>query len=284
LSIKMHRNLILDEKYTAEDMAGLCDTHAHLSQLADDEDEERKLLAEAAGAGFSFLLDIGTDAGDLSGRWKLLSRSEQVYFAAGSWPYQRAAADPAGTLARLEESIALAGAPARQRLVAIGECGFDRRENPDEPAGEEELLEGHCALAKRLGLPIIIHSREACRRTQETLARYPEVPGVIHCFSYTAADAKIFLDMGYYISFAGNLTFKNAPALREAIRVVPDDRLLLETDSPFLSPAPYRGRKCRPERVLETYRVAALLRETDLASLKRLITKNARALFLSGRA
>jgi TatD DNase family protein len=128
-------------------------------------------------------------------------------------------------------------------------------------------------------LPVIIHSRDAPEETVEILGRYADVHGVIHCFSYTQAEAKIFLDMGYFISFAGNLTYKNAGVLRDACRAVPVSRLLLETDCPYLAPVPFRGKPADPGMVEENYKLAAELRETNVVTLAEQITANVKELF-----
>jgi TatD DNase family protein len=177
----------------------------------------------------------------------------------------------------------IAAAPAGL-VAAVGECGLDHhQELPPgtelDKAGETELLEMLLDLAGRLKLPIIIHSRDAPEETAAVLARRPEVPGVIHCFSYGKDEARKFLDLGYYISFAGNVTYKNASRLREALLFVPRDRLLLETDSPFLAPAPHRGKPANPGMVVENYILAAELCGIGLIALGERIAENAESLF-----
>jgi TatD DNase family protein len=258
------------------DCGGLVDTHAHLSFLDDRGIDSVKYVPALFEAGFSWVLDIGTFAGDLAGRVKAFSRFEKARFAAGIWPHREVIGQVDEQIALLERQID--GAPAGS-VVAIGECGFDRRENPDAPPAEREFLEAQLDLARRRRLPVIIHSREAQAETADTLAAYPDVRGVIHCFSYTAAEARVFLDMGYYISFAGNLTFKNARNLREALAVIPHDRLLLETDSPYLAPEPHRGKAAHPAMIAETYRRAASLLGMNVEDLKTIIKRTAALLF-----
>jgi TatD DNase family protein len=257
---------------------GLFDTHAHLSYLDERGIDAQKCTAELFQAGFSGIIDIGTEANDLDGRIKAFSHFEKVRFAAGIWPWAEKIAKKEEEIALLERNIA--AAPAKS-VVAIGECGFDRRENPAAPPEEREFLEMQLDLAGKLRLPVIIHSRDAAKETIETLARF-DVRGIIHCFSYGAAEAKTFLDMGYHISFAGNLTFKNAQNLRDAIKVVPRDRLLLETDSPYLAPVPHRGKPCHPGLVLETYRTAAEALQLDIEQLKHDVRENAMHIFYEG--
>jgi TatD DNase family protein len=255
---------------------GLIDTHAHLFYLAERGFDVAALLTGLFAEGFAGILDIGTDAGDLSGRVAAFSRFAQVRFAAGNWPYTEAIEQRHEKIARLEQEI---GSFPAGRVAAVGECGFDRKETPEYSAAERELLELQLDLARRTGLPVIIHSREAYRETLETLTAFPDVRGVIHCFTYGPQEAAAFLDLGYFISFAGNLTYKNAATIREALKVVPDDRLLLETDCPFLAPVPNRGKACEPGMVGFTYALAAEIRNTPLDALKVIAARNARSLF-----
>jgi TatD DNase family protein len=248
------------------------DTHAHLSKLS------AETLAALFDADIGGIIDVGTNADDLSARISAFRAFDQVRFSAGIWPSAEAIAEPTAQMNLLEQQIAAA---PPELLVAIGECGLDRRHNTEDAnlVGERELLERHLQTAQRLNLPIIIHTREAFYETQEILARYPAVRGVIHCFSYDTAAARAFLDLGYFISFAGNLTYKSAQGLREALCFVPKDRLLLETDSPFLAPVPFRGKSATPAMIAETYKLAAELRKSTMQDLADAIRANSAALF-----
>jgi TatD DNase family protein len=168
-------------------------------------------------------------------------------------------------------------------VAAVGEFGLDHHYGDEEAnrdrEGERELMEMQIDLAERLALPVVIHSRDAPAETIEILKKHPGTRGVIHCFSYGAAEAEMFVGMGFHISFAGNLTYKNAPKLREACAAVPAERLLLETDSPWLAPVPFRGSACHPGMVAETYRTAAAVRGAQLEELIEQIEANARELF-----
>ncbi|MFP3090520.1 TatD family hydrolase [Treponema sp. TIM-1] len=265
---------------TMGDIAGLIDTHAHLSLLSDRGISPEKRLEELFSGGFGGIIDIGTAAHDLADRVAAFSRFDRIRFAAGIWPYPEAIAGRRELTAVLEQQIQKAPAGL---LAAVGECGLDRHWNQAEAgadiAGEGELLEAQLDLAKQYRLPIIIHSRDAAEETAAILARYPEVRGVIHCFSYGTPQARLFLDRGYYLSFAGNLTYKHTGPLREALQFVPEDRLLLETDSPFLAPVPYRGSPADPAMVGAGYRLAAELRGISLEKLKALTAQNTFALF-----
>ena len=257
-------------------LRALTDTHAHLSSL-----DERGIGADACldaleAAGFGAILDVGTEPLDLAGRLSRFSRRRGVRFSAGIWPYAAVLGRLDAALAELEGAVAAAPAGA---VAAIGECGYDRRENPASPREEAELFERQLDLARRLSLPVIVHSRDAAEKTLETLSQFPAVRGVIHCFSYTAAEAARFLALGFFLSFAGNLTYKNAENLRDALRAVPPERLLLETDSPYLAPVPHRGKPCHPGLVVETYRTAAAVLGVELEALREHVAANAAELF-----
>jgi TatD DNase family protein len=272
----------------------IIDTHAHLSMLdefnarfnAQKEGSPAFVGAEALtkglfDSGLGGIIDIGTRAEDLPPRIAAFSRFERVRFSAGLWPDPENIAGRRELVPHLERNIA-AAEPGL--VVAVGECGLDHHQSLPggtelDKAGERELLEMLLNLAERRNLPIIIHSRDAPAETAAILAGFPGVRGVIHCFSYGAAEARTFLDLGYHISFAGNLSYKNARNLREALCVVPPDRLLLETDSPFLAPVPHRGKPAHPGMVAENYALAAELRGVSLETLAAGVRGNAVSLF-----
>ena len=247
------------------------DTHAHLGRLEEAHAQLERLFDE----GFGKILDIGTACDDLAGRIDEFGRYPGVRFAAGIWPYPQAVADRKRMAAALEAQIEAAQAGF---VAAVGECGLDHHQEQPDKAGERELFEAHIALAARFDLPLIVHSRDAPTETMAILRDHPGIRGIIHCYSYGVEEARVFLDLGCHISFAGNLTYKKSDNLRETLRFVPDDRLLLETDSPFLSPQSRRGQPCQPGFIAETYALAAELRGTDQETLKELIAANADAL------
>jgi TatD DNase family protein len=265
-------------------LAGLVDTHAHLSYLGERGISAVDCLRDLIDAGFAGLLDIGTTVDDLAPRLRSFRRFAgagdgfSLKFSTGLWPSREAIAGRRELVPRLERNMEAADTAALQLIAAIGECGFDRRENTDVSDGERELFEMQLDLAERKGLPVIVHSREAYAETLHSVTARPGVRGIIHCFSYGPEEARAFLDCGYYISFAGNLTFKNAGNLRDAVTVVPDDRLLLETDCPYLAPVPHRGKPAHPGMVCETFKAAALCRHTEIAALAAQVRVNARLL------
>jgi TatD DNase family protein len=253
------------------------DTHAHLSMLARRGIDPHAVLPEFFAKNLRAVIDVSLESGDLAERVAGFSRYPAVRFASGLWPH-------AGAIERRHELISvlereIAAAP-KGLVCALGEFGLDRHRNDQgaDSEGEAELMELQLALAKKLKLPVIIHSRDAPKETAELLAKYP-VPGVIHCFSYGPEEAKTFLDLGYFISFAGNLSYKNAQNIRDACRLIPGDRLLFETDCPYLAPVPYRGKAAHPLMVEETIKLAAELRGAGADELAELLRVNTAALF-----
>jgi TatD DNase family protein len=253
------------------------DTHAHLERLSGIHD----LLPALFSDGFGTIIDIGTKADDLSRRKAEFSRYPAVRFAAGIWPTPEAVACRGEEMAVLRAQIATAGP-----VAAIGECGLDHHQEQPDWAGERELFTAHLELARELELPFIVHSRDAPLETYEILRDFLDGGGnplgghgVIHCFSYGAAEARQFLDLGCYISFAGNITYNKSEHLIEALRVVPRDRLLLETDSPFLAPQSHRGKPSHPGLIAETYAKAAAVIGIAVDALAERVAENAAALF-----
>jgi TatD DNase family protein len=267
-------------------MIGIFDTHAHLSMLASRGMDPHHLLRELFAEGFAGIIDISLEPGDLSGRMEEFSGYDQIRFASGLWPHAASIAARKKLVEELERDIlAVKHGKDHLRICALGEFGLDHHWNGEDhdgktdPAGERELMEMQMEAAQRLNLPVIIHSRDAAEETAQILALYPQVRGVVHCFSYGPEAAKTFLDLGYYISFAGNITYKNAGSIMDACKVVPPDRLLLETDCPYLAPVPHRGKPAHPGMVEECYKKAAEIRGTDMETLAAQIAENVRALF-----
>lgn len=247
----------------------LIDTHCHF----DPEDDAPALLAEAREAGVEVIAVGGSPANNAT------ARASGAPFAVGfDWSCAEAEDPIATAVDALEEA-------ARQhaaRLVAIGELGFDFHyaQGPDVAARQRALFEAQAAVARALECPIIVHTREADALTLETL-RALALPkaGVIHSYTGGIPFARQLLDLGYSLSFSGIVTFRNADALREVARFVPDDRILVETDSPYLAPVPLRGRRNRPAYVRATADLLAELRGLPPANFAALTTQNARRLF-----
>ncbi|MEI6385150.1 MAG: TatD family hydrolase [Spirochaetota bacterium] len=263
------------------------DSHAHLRQAAREGGEEAMsgILAAYMAEPSAILLDIGTGSLDLGERIAEMARLSGgvlpggLRFSAGLWPGKPSLDRPEAALAELVASIEAASREG-VRVAAIGEGGFDFHHMEADPSIQAFLFSLQSGLAARLGLPLLVHSREAFAQTLAaigSLAR--EVPVIIHCFGYGTAEAQAFLDSGCHLSFAGNLTYKKSSALREALALVPDDRLLLETDAPYMNPDPSRGKPSSPLDIGRTYAVAAAIRGMSVDALAALVSANALRLF-----
>jgi TatD DNase family protein len=243
------------------------DTHAHLDGC--DEPVEQ-LLSRAREAGVTRVVTIGTGIDSCRAALAIAEQHDGVYAALGIDPHQAGSAEAA----RVDELPALLDHP---RAVAVGETGLDNFHRFATPEEQRRLFEAQIELASDLDLPLVIHSRDADEETAAALATFDGTV-ILHCFSapglLTAA-----LERGYYVSFAGNVTYPKAAELRECAALVPPDRILAETDSPYLAPQPLRGRRNEPANVLETVLVLAEWRGEDAAELAERIDANASAAF-----
>jgi TatD DNase family protein len=241
------------------------DTHAHLDAL----EEPDAALERACAAGVTRVITIGTGI-DSCRRALALAAREGVHAALGIDPHQAGT----GEAARLDELRELLGTPG---VVAVGEAGLDYHYGADRKAEQRELFGAQLALARERELPIVVHTREANADT-EAMLRAHDGAVVMHCFSEPGLlDAA--LECGWYVSFAGNVTYPKAHDLREAAARVPADRILAETDSPYLSPQPVRGRRNEPAHVLHTVAVLAETRGENAAELAASVDANATAVF-----
>jgi len=214
------------------------DTHCHLNheQLLPDWET---VLFRAHQAGVERLILIGYDLPSSERAVRLAEQSSALWAAVGIHPHDATRCTPEA-LTRLRE---LSQHP---RVVAIGEIGLDFYHDLSPREAQYDALHAQLTLAQEQGLPVVIHCREAYDPLLDVLKQYPRVRGVLHCFSGTKAHAERGLAMGYYLGIGGIITFKNAEALRAVVQTVPRDRLLLETDAPYLAPHPYRGERNEP--------------------------------------
>jgi TatD DNase family protein len=254
--------------------APLIDTHAHLHfpELAADLDA---VLARAREAGVSAMVTIGTDRETNPAAVALAESLAGVYATVGVHPHDAADATEADfeAMERLaRESV---------KVVALGEMGLDFFRNLSPRDVQERVLRRQLGLARRLGKPVVIHCRDAHPEALAILAdeRVSEVGGVMHCFSADVETARRCLDLGLAISLAGPVTYKNAKALPDVARFVPADRLVLETDCPFLPPHPHRGQRNEPAWVAITAARVAELRGVTIEALGERTSENARRLF-----
>jgi len=265
-----------NEMPPAPERLGLTDSHAHLDMEPFDADRD-EVVARALAAGLEAVLcpaDL-TSARSVSCVLDLVRRYPRLLAAAGVHPHQAGLYGP-------EAEAALRRLAAEGTVRAVGEIGLDFHYGFSTPSDQRRAFRSQLGLAAELGLPVIVHSREAGGEVLDALREAKLTRGgVLHCFTDTWAVAAGALDLGLHISFSGILTFPGAAGLRDTARRIPADRLLVETDAPYLAPVPYRGKERRnePAWVVETARVLAGLRGAALEDLADGTSRNFRALF-----
>jgi TatD DNase family protein len=252
----------------------LFDTHAHLDQDSFHADRA-EVVERARQAGVETIVAVGTTAPTSAACIELAGRFAGVLAAVGIQPNYTAAAEQDDW----DRIVALAG---QKRVVAIGETGLDRYWDHAPFATQQDYFDRHMRLSQQLGLPFIVHTRDcdadALAMLREAHKRGP-LRGVMHSFTGTAETAAECLQLGLYISFAGMVTFKKSAELRAVAAAIPPDRILIETDSPYLSPQPLRGRRNEPAHLVHTAACLAEVRGQSPADFARQTTVNARELF-----
>lgn len=249
----------------------LFDSHSHMddNRFKYDRDE---ILNEIRAGGVSGIVNVGADIHSSHTSTVLAKKYDFIYASVGVHP------DETGdmTEASIDELRRLAGLP---KVVAIGETGLDYHNMGASVETQKKWFVRQLRLAKELNLPVIIHNRDAHKECLDILKREEISRGVMHCFSGSAEMAAEVVKMGLYVSFAGVITYKNARVAAEALRAVPMERVLIETDSPYLSPEPFRGQRNHSGNVRLVAEKAALLRGLDFAEVARITADNARRLF-----
>jgi TatD DNase family protein len=251
-------------------MAGLTDTHAHL-QFDAFAGQVPAVVHRATEAGVSKIITVGVDTADSRKAIELAATYEQVWATVGVHPHTAGEGAQAGTYLR-----DLAG---RRKVVAIGECGFDFYRSKTTPEEQEAVVRMQIELALELKLPLIFHVREAFERFFAVIGDYPPLRGVVHSFTAGPTELEQVLAAGLQVALNGIVTFSKDPAQLEAAKQVPVERLLLETDCPYLSPVPYRGKTNEPARVTDIAAFLAELRGEPVTVLSAQTTTNAEALF-----
>ena len=255
----------------------LIDSHCHINfdPLADDTEG---LLARAAANGVTHLLCISVNLEDYPQVKKLADEHQNIFASVGVHPNYTDCREPDA-----DELVELASEP---KVVAIGETGLDYFRSEGGLDWQRRRFENHIEAGKACGKPLIIHTREAADDTMDMLESLDaeSCGGVLHCFAEDWPTAKRALDIGFYISFSGILTFKNAETLRDVARRVPADRMLVETDSPYLAPVPYRGKTNEPSYVLHTAEKLAEVRNAPLEEIAETTTRNFFELFYLAKA
>jgi TatD DNase family protein len=247
----------------------LIDTHTHLDHADRPVDAQ---LAEAAACGVDLIIQSGTDLESSRVAVTLAETHPGVFATIGVHPHDAAAA----TAQDVEELRELAAHP---KVVGVGETGLDFYRNRSPHTIQEQVFLTQIALARDLNFPLVIHTRDADARSVPLLREHARgLTVILHCFSMPER-VEEFVEWGWYMSFAGNVTYKKSVALQEAARRVPAGRLLVETDAPYLTPEPLRGRPNTSAHVIHTYRFLAGLRDTRVEDLADLVLENAAAAF-----
>ncbi len=260
------------------------DTHAHLLPMTEKGVLLSEILVEASREGISGILDVGITPDDIFERSRALAPYDCVRFAAGLHPTEITAHSARNHFETLVENLGNATENGsalqsiKHRIIAIGEIGLDYYWDSSTADLQREILVDLFALAAQRGLPVILHNRES-EQDMLDLVRRERPRGVMHCFSQDRAYCKELLDLGMFISFGGNLTYKKSGSIREAAVYVPKDRLLVETDSPYLSPQDVRGTVNHPGHLGFTIQALAAIRDTTPQEIVRITTENANHLF-----
>jgi TatD DNase family protein len=253
----------------------LMDTHTHLDFPQFDSDREQ-VIERAFTAGVKALINVGADLASSQAAVALAEAYPQVYAAVGVHPHDAKTL----TAEMLEELRALASHP---KVVAIGEIGLDFYRDLSSRDKQRQAFEQQLALAREVGKPVIIHDREAHKEVMAILRRWAkgghQPVGVLHCFSGDLAMAQEAIELGFYISIAGPVTFQNARRLRELVGQLPLEKLLVETDCPYLTPHPHRGKRNEPAYVKLVAQEVARIKGGSLEEVARITSDNAQALF-----
>lgn len=251
----------------------LTDTHTHMNAEQFDEDRD-EAIQRAKDNGVTRIINIGFNRETIPSSLQLAEKYDFIYSAVGWHPQDAKDMTPQD----LEWIESLCSHP---KVVAIGEIGLDYHWDTLSKEVQHKVFREQIQLARKVNKPIIIHNRDAHEDTVRILKeeKAEEVGGVMHCFSGSWEIAKQCLDLNFYISFGGPITFKNAKQPKEVLSKVPLDRLLLETDAPYLTPHPYRGKRNETGYVRLVAEAAAEIKQLDLEEISKLTTKNAQRLF-----
>jgi TatD DNase family protein len=257
----------------------LIDSHCHLNYPGLVE-RQPEILAAARARGVTGFLNISTKQTEWPAIIATAEREPDVWATIGVHPHEADAHPDLGCTALVEASVHL-------KVIAIGECGLDYFYDKSDRVAQRERFAAHIEAARETGLPLVVHTRSAEEDTADMLAKAVGkggVSGVLHCFTSSADLARKALDFGFYISLSGIVTFKNAKDLQDTAKFVPANRLLVETDAPFLAPVPNRGKTCEPAFVVDTAAFVANLRDEPIEQLAASTSANFFRLFAKAAA
>lgn len=254
-------------------MIGFIDSHAHIPTCKEDNSQ---IIQEAKENGLIRILNVGFDIPSSRESLQLSKEYDWIDSSFGIHPH---------FIGDEKENIIpfLQAQSKEKKYCAVGEIGMDKVKSETDIEIQKEWFRCQVAFACEKNYPVIVHNRNADEEVYAVLSEFSSVKGVMHCFSSDSRMAEKFLEIGMHISFSGNITYKNSNELRLAVKMIPDDRLLLETDSPYLTPIPYRGKSLnRPVFVKKVYEKAAECRQIDLESLTKQVYSNYNKLFHGG--
>jgi TatD DNase family protein len=253
-----------------EQLPQFIDTHAHI-HFSNFNGEVNRILHRANEVGIAKIVTVGVNSQDSRKAMQMAQVYENVWATVGIHPHEAGEADQAiGYIRDLA---------SQRKVVAIGECGLDFFKSEASPAEQERALRSQVELAIELDLPLVFHVREAFPRFLAIMDDYPAARGIVHCFTAGIREMEQVLERGYLVALNGIVTFAKDEAQLEAARRLPLDRLVLETDCPFLSPAPYRGKQNEPARVVDIAKFLSELRREPVAVIAQATTANAETLF-----
>ena len=255
-------------------MTPIFDTHAHYDDEAFDEDRD-ELLSTIFAGGIGKIVNIGASIASCKKGIELAAQYPQMYLALGVHPSDVKDLNEE-TAAWLENEVR-----SNAKCLAVGEIGLDYYWDTSEVDAQKEWFAWQLNLARRTRKPVVIHSRDACKDTIDlmTAEKAEEIGGVIHCYSYTKETARTFLNMGFYFGIGGVLTYKNAQKLKEAVEYIPLDRIVLETDCPYLSPVPNRGKRNSSLNIPHVIHAMAQIKGVSEEEIRRAAWENSHALY-----
>ncbi len=249
------------------------DAHAHLDDQRFDQDRQ-EVIEKLNENEIELVINAGADLESSLFSKRLAEENESIYFTAGIHPHEAKTANEE-VLNKIEALL------KHPKCVATGEIGLDYHYNHSMPQVQREVFAAQLEIAQRVGKPIVVHMREATKDTIDILQRFLPLThsGVIHSFSGSAESGKIFLEMGLYLSISGPITYENAERFRQVVRSLPLEKLLIETDCPYLTPVPLRGKRNEPKNVRYVAQKIAELKGSTLAEVARITSGNARKVF-----
>jgi TatD DNase family protein len=249
----------------------LIDTHCHLTYKLDDDGDIDAVISRARGAGVEYIICPTADPEDIPAAINITEKYNNVFATIGIHP------EHAGVRAADYITTSILSHP---RVVGVGEIGLDYH-GDDVPLRDAqiELFTEQLEMARHTDMPVAIHTRDAESDTAEILANFPDIRGVMHCFTSSWDLAKKMLDRGFYFSASGIITFKNASEIRETFAKIPVDRIVVETDSPYCAPVPYRGKICQPAFTVETARTVAEIKKVPFEKFCDMVIENTKKLY-----